>query len=525
VLQGRALITLRAVNYLVGIDIGTSATKAVRCDVSGRVVASALAAYPSSRPRPGWSEQDPRDWWSAAASAVRQVIEGVNPSAVAGVGLSGQMHGLVLLSKRVVASGGHDGEPLRPAILWNDQRTGEQCRRIEEAVGGRARLVELVGNAALPGFTLPKLLWVREHEPDIARKAAALLLPKDYVRFRLTGEIRTDVGDASGLLLLDVDRRAWSRDALRTFDVDSALLPPLAESACVAGRVTEWAAAQTGLAVGTPVVAGSGDNQAGAIGAGVVRPGMVLLTLGTSGVVYAHADRPQKDLADPAAHGRVHTMCAADGDARGSGAWCVTGCMLSAAGSLQWCRDALFPDATFEQLMHEASTIQPGSGGLVFLPYLTGERCPYPDPLARGGWIGLTARHTRGHLVRAVLEGVAFSLCQIVDLFRAMGIDAATARIGGGGGRSPLWRQMLADLLRIPMATTATEDGPAFGAALLAGVGAGIWPSVVSACTGITERERHEPAPPDPYVPVQRVYGRLYSDLRPSFVRLADADH
>lgn len=515
---------------LLGIDVGTSAVKVVICDDRGGVRATASAAYPLSRPRPGWSEQDPRDWWTGTVAAVREALRrgGAPAGEVVGVGLSGQMHGSVFLPRRALESGGREADPLRPAILWNDQRTGAQCAAIEAAAGGRRRLVELVGNAALPGFTLPKILWVREHEPDCYRRTAAILLPKDYIRLRLTGAPATDVGDASGLLLLDVDERRYSERALSLFGIDGALLPPVVESATVTGRVTGWAAEQTGLAPGTPVVGGSGDNQAGAIGAGVVGPGMVLATLGTSGVIYAHADRPRKDLGGPRTPpGRVHTMCAATGSGGRPGGWCVTGCMLSAAGSLQWVRDTLFPGDEIATLLGEAQGTPPGSAGLVFLPYLTGERCPHPDPHARGGWIGLTARHTRGHLIRAVLEGVAFGMAQILDLQRSIGVEVVSARVGGGGAKSALWRQMLADLFGVPVATTNTEEGPAYGGALLAGVGAGVWSSVTDACrTAITETDRVVPDVPGAaaYAPARRVYESLYHDLKDRFAQLAAAD-
>ncbi|MFM9996236.1 MAG: xylulokinase [Phycisphaerales bacterium] len=515
--------------HLLGIDVGTSSVKVVIVDERGAVRAVASASYPLSRPRPLWSEQDPRDWWTGASAAIREATARarVRGPDIVGVGLSGQMHGSVLLSKEASSSGGRDADPLRPAILWNDQRTGAECARIEASAGGRRALVEMVGNAALPGFTLPKLLWVREHEPGLFRRVAAILLPKDYLRLRLTGELATDVGDASGLLLLDVDRRCYSDRALSLFGIDPSLLPRVVESGEVTGRVTPWAASQTGLAPGTPVAAGSGDNQAGAVGAGVVRPGMVLATLGTSGVIYAPCDQPRKDLGVSGSAGRVHTMCAADGTAGAPGRWCITGCMLSAAGSLQWCLDALWPGETVEKLLDEAGGAPPGSGGLVFLPYMTGERCPYADPLARGGWIGLTSRHTRGHLVRAVIEGVSFGMAQVLDIQRSIGVKAESARVGGGGAKSRLWRQVLADALGVPVATTNTEEGPAFGAALLAGVGAGVWSSVAEACDdAITEGERLEPdaAGAEACRPTRRVFNALYHDLKGRFADLAAAD-
>jgi len=426
---------------VLGLDAGTSALKAILLDEDGRIVASASREYPLHQPHPGWSEQDPMDWWDAAKAAIRQLA---SDSPIRAVGLSGQMHGCVLLDRAAVARG--RGTPLRRALLWNDQRTGAECRWIEERVGGRARLVELVGNAALTGFTLPKILWVRDHEPELFRSIAAVLLPKDFIGFMLTGKVATDVGDASGVLLLDIDRRSWSAEMCHVVGIDPAILPPVFESGALVGELSRDAAAETGLAPGTPVVAGSGDNQTGAIGAGIVAPGMVLATLGTSGVIYAHAERPRRDLPSPHAlmprpsvpssypnsdprssakspaplppnaerrtlnaepvAGRLHTMYAATGTPTSPGQWCVTGCMLSAGGSLKWARDTIAPGVPYESLIDEASRVPPGAEGLIFLPYLTGERCPYPDPDARGGWIGLTSRHTRAHLIRAVLEGV-----------------------------------------------------------------------------------------------------------------------
>lgn len=516
---------------LLGIDVGTSATKAVLCDDAGRVIAVGSSEHPTSRPHPGWSEQDPLDWWSSCTRAVRAALADAGRSGadVAAVGLSGQMHGSVFLPRESLADRGRSGRTLRPALLWNDQRTADECRLIEHAAGGRRRLVERAGNAALTGFTLPKILWLKRHEPDAFARLAAVCLPKDYVRLRLTGELATDAGDASGVLLLDPASRAWNTDLARDVGIDPALLPRVLESAERAGLVTPWAAEQIGLRPGTPVVAGSGDNQAGAVGAGVVSPGMVLCTIGTSGVIYAHADRPRADLpADPSlSPGRVHTMCAATGDARARSGWCITGCTLAAGGSLQWCRDTLAPGTPFDHLLAEAADAPRASAGLVFLPYLTGERCPHPDPLARGAWIGLTARHTRAHLVRAVTEGICFTLADILAIVRSIGVPVSRVRVGGGGSRSVFWRQMLADIFALPVATTNTEQGPAYGAALLAGVGAGVWPDVPSACAAcVREGELHEPDPraADLYAAARAVHARLYHDLRDRFAQLHAAD-
>ena len=512
---------------VLGIDVGTSSTKALVIDDSGRVLESASSPHTLEQPRAGWSEQDPRQWWSAAVAAIRTVTERLIGRAdeIAAVGLSGQMHGSVLLPCEALDGSGERAEPLRPAILWNDQRTAAQCEAIERAAGSRRRLVELVGNAALPGFTLPKLLWVREHEPEVWRRTAMVMLPKDYVRLRLTGQPATDAGDGAGTLLLDADRRSWSHEVMRLFDIDPARLPPVLESAAAAGTVTPSAAALTGLPPGIPVAAGSGDNQCGAVGAGVVETGVALATLGTSGVLYAHASTARRDLGkDERSAGRIHTMCAADGDTRRTGAWCLTGCMLSAAGSLQWARDRLFPGESIDRLIAEAATAPPGCEGLVFLPHLTGERCPHPDPLARGAWIGLTSRHSRAHLLRSVLEGVTFTMRAILDLFVETGIDATTVRLGGGGARSELWRQMQADIYRRPACLPNTEEGPALGAALLAGVAAGVWDSVPAACRAcirITETREPDPKTAEQYEPVREVYDSLYPRLRGAFHALS----
>ncbi len=512
---------------LLGIDVGTSSTKALVIDDAGRVLESASSPHMLEQPRAGWSEQDPRQWWSATVAATRAVTArlGARACEIEAVGLSGQMHGSVLLPRESLDGSGERAEPLRPAILWNDQRTTAQCESIERAAGSRRRLVELVGNAALPGFTLPKLLWVREHEPEVWRRTAMVMLPKDYVRFRLTGRAATDVGDGAGTLLLGVDRRSWSDEAMRLFDIDPATLPPALESAATAGEVTAWAASQTGLPAGIPVAAGSGDNQCGAVGAGVVESGVALATLGTSGVLYAHASAPRRDLGpDERSAGRIHTMCAADGDARHAGGWCLTGCMLSAAGSLQWVRDRLFPGESVDRLIAEASGAPPGCEGLVFLPHLTGERCPHPDPLARAAWIGLTSRHSRPHLVRSVLEGVTFTMRAILDLFVDTGIDATTVRLGGGGARSELWRQMQADIYRRSVCLPNTEEGPALGAALLGGVAAGVWESVPAACRAcirITETREPDRATADRYEPVRLVHQTLYPSLREAFHSLS----
>lgn len=510
----------------LGLDIGTSATKAILIDDRGAVFASCTESYDYDKPKPAWTEQDPEVWWQATTKCMQSLaaIAAEKQATIIAVGFSGQMHGSVLLGEEHTNSGGQAAGALRPALLWNDQRTGKQCEEIERLMGGRHNLVERVGNAALTGFTLPKLLWIRQNESETFSRATAFMLPKDYIRFRLTGEIASDVGDAAGTLLLDVDKRSWSDEVARAVGIDPAILPPLLESCQIAGCVTPWAATQTGLEAGTPIAAGSGDNMMGAIGAGVVKPGMALATLGTSGVLYAHAETPAKDTSDPNAPGRLHTMCAADGAENKRGGWCMTGCMLSAAGSFQWARDNLFPSASFGDLVAEAESAPPGCEGLVFLPYLTGERCPYPDPNARGGWIGLTSRHKRAHLVRSILEGVGFGMGQIMNLMRACNVSPQTVRIGGGGARSTLWRQITADALDAPIVSTNADEGPAFGAALLAGTAVGVWPDIAAACEqtiATTETIEPDPASQSGTRDIAVVYAQLYSDLRPRFEQLS----
>lgn len=508
---------------LLGVDVGTSATKGLLCDERGQVVAEASASHELSRPRAGWSEQEPSLWWRATVEVIRRVLElaGAASDQVLALGLSGQMHGSVFLSREALATAGQRAPALRPALLWNDQRTQRQAESIAERLGSVRAVVERVGNAPLTGFTLPKILWLRETEPELFAHLAAVCLPKDYVRLRLTGRLATDVGDAAGTLLFDVAERRWSSPMFEAFELDPALMPEALESGRFAGELTRFAAEETGLVRGTPVVAGSGDNQCGAIGAGVVEPGQVLATLGTSGVVYAHSAAYRADLpSDPGVPaGRIQAMCAPDGGASGPGHWALTGCMLSAAGSLQWARQALFGDVSYEQLLLEASEVPAGAEGLLFLPHLSGERCPHNDPSARGAWIGLTARHTRAHLVRSILEGVALTMRQILDLFCEAGVQPQAVRLGGGGARSAVWRQIQADVYDLPCATPTAEQGPAHGAALLAGVGAGVWASVAEACRkAIAISEVREPDPDDAarYAHLLGVYRECYPLLSPT---------
>jgi xylulokinase len=470
------------VTALVGIDVGTSGVKALAVSGSGKVLARAEEPYPLSVPQPGWAEQDPEDWVRAAESALARLA--VEPT---GVGLAGQMHGLVCLDA--------EGRVLRPAILWNDQRTAAQCTEIEERVG-LERLVELTGNRALPGFTAPKLLWVREHEPEVWTRVAHVLLPKDFVRLRFTGELATDVADASGTLLLDVGRRRWSDEVLAALDLDPAWLPPLLESPALSGTTDN----------GVPVAAGAGDQAAGAIGVGVDRPGPLSVVLGTSGVVFAVLPAFAHDP-----EGRAHAFCHA-----APGLWHAMGVMLSAAGSLAWIRDVL--GRPYEELLGEASRLPAGTEGALFAPYLSGERTPHADPDVRGAFTGLSLRHDRGALVRAVLEGVAYGLRDSLELLRGLDAGADVGRISGGGARSDLWTRIVASVLDLPLERTAVEEGAAFGAALLGAVAAGIFADAadaVAACVRVADRIEPEPAWRDAYAEGYARFKLLYPALRP----------
>ena len=489
-------------SFVLGLDVSTTATKAVLLDDGGDVRTVAASGYAFETPQPLWSEQDPHVWWAGAVEAIgRALAEGDVPGdQVEAIGLSGQMHGLVTLD-------GGD-EILRPAILWNDQRTATECDLIRDRVG-RDRLLAVTGNDAIPGFTAPKLLWIRRHEPEVWSRIAHVLLPKDYVRLRLSGDHAVDRADGAGTLLFDLARRDWSDEVVRALEIDPAWLPRTYEGPEVTGTVSQEAAAATGLRAGTPIVAGGGDQAAAAVATGAVEPGVVSLSLGTSGVVFAATDAP---AIEP--NGRAHSFCHAV-PAR----WHVMGVMLSAAGSLRWYRDALAPGVSFPELVGEASEVPAGSDGLLFLPYLTGERTPHPDPLARGAFVGLTLHHGRPHLTRAVLEGVAFGLRDSLELVRSVRVPmAGEIRATGGGIASALWRQILADVLEMPVATTSTSEGAAQGAAMLASVGAGWFPTAQDVCrewvrfgdaTEGSDTERYR----EPYAR----YRDLYPALAPTF--------
>jgi xylulokinase len=490
--------------YFIGIDTSTTATKALLMDDKGAVVAVASHEYSFETPQPLWSEQDPALWWDATIKSILDVLRksGVDGSSVGCLGLTGQMHGLVLLDE--------NGEVLRPAILWNDQRTGSQCDEIHAKVG-KQRFIDVTGNVALTGFTAPKILWVRENEPQVYAKVRQILLPKDYVRYKLTGVYASDRAGGAGTVLFDVKERTWSPEILEKLDIDRALLPPTFEGTEITGMINAAAAALTGLKVGTPVVGGGGDQAAGAVGVGAVRPGVVGLVLGTSGVVFATTPSA---LIEP--EGRLHAFCHSV-----SGRWHFMGVMLSAAGSLRWYRDTLAPGVDFDQLLAPAADIPVGSEGLLFLPYLTGERTPHPDPLARGAFVGLTIRHTQAHLTRAVLEGVAFGLRDSFELIKSAGLPGIDqVRVSGGGAKSPLWRQILADVFNAELVTVNTTEGAAYGAALLAGVGAGVWPDVDAACDAcvkVTGSTAVQPAMVPAYEKAYRAYTKLYPALKPTW--------
>jgi xylulokinase len=496
---------------LLGIDVSTTGAKALLIDQNGQVITSATTPLTLFTPRPLWSEQDPRQWWTGITQSIRQALSeaDVSGDAIAAVGLTGQMHGLVLLDEF--------GDVLRPAILWNDQRTGPQCDRIRSRIGVE-RLIQITGNDALTGFTAPKILWVQENEPEIYARACHILLPKDYIRFKLTGEYAMDRAGGSGTILFDLKDRTWSDEVLDALEIPAEWMPPTYEGSQVSGVISAEAASETGLAAGTPVVGGAGDQAAQAVGVGAIEPGIIALTLGTSGVVFAPTESP---LIEP--QGRLHAFCHALPQR-----WHFMGVMLSAAGSLQWHRDTVAPELSFDELVDEALDIPPGSEGLLFLPYLTGERTPYPDPFARGAWVGLTIRHRRAHMTRAVLEGVAFGLKDSFTLIQEAGLgNIDQVRISGGGAKSQLWKQILADILAVELVTVNTTEGAAFGAALLAGVGAGIFQGVLEACqsmiqiTGSTQPSEAT----ETYQGFYPQYRALYPALASGFVAIADILH
>lgn len=503
--------------YLLGIDVGTTGAKALLIEAGGAVKASATTEYPMFTPQPLWAEQNPADWWAASVTSIKRVLKNgeVEADEVAGIGLTGQMHGLVLLDVH--------GDVLRPCIMWNDQRTAAQCAAITEKVG-QDRVLELTGNPILPGFTAPKIVWVREHEPEVYEQIAHVLLPKDYVRYCLTQSFFSEVSGASGTSMFDVGQRRWSDDMLGALDVPREWLPEVAESPEVTAHVSARAAKETGLLEGTPVVGGGGDQAAQAVGTGIVTEGLVSATIGTSGVVFAASDEYRVEP-----EGRLHAFCHAV-----PGMWHLMGVMLSAAGSFRWYRDTLGNaerakaaetgrDA-YDILTEAAAEVPAGCEGLLFLPYLSGERTPHPDPNARGVFFGLTLRHEKAHMTRAVLEGVTFGLRDSLELMRELGLSFEQVRASGGGARSPLWRQILADVFDTEIVTVNVTEGAAYGAALLAGVGTGVYDDVAEAAqTVIRVTDRTQPGPAVPvYADYYPRYRALYPALAPEFEALAE---
>jgi len=506
----------------LGIDIGTSGTKTLAINERGKILAEATSLYPSYHPKPLWSEQDPDDWWRATVETVRQVVKQakLKPRDVKSIGLSGQMHGSVFLDKR--------NRILRKAILWNDQRTAAECQELEDSAGGRAELIRMVANPALTGFTAPKILWLRNREPRHFEKTAKVLLPKDDVRRRMTGEFATDVSDASGMLLLDVARRDWSDELLGKLQLDRSLLARCYEAEEITGQLTRKAADELGLTTDCTVVGGAGDCAAGAIGNGIVKPGSLSTSIGTSGIMFVHSDTVQVDP-----QGRLHTFCHAV-----HGKWHMMGVSLSGGGCLQWFRNQLCAAEIaaakkskvnlYDKLTEEAARIQPGSDGLLFLPYLSGERTPHADPHARACFVGLTLAHTRGHMVRAVLEGVSYAMRDSLAIIRELGVPVRQIRASGGGSKSALWRQIQADVFGQKVATINAEEGPAYGVALLAAVGAGAFRNVEEACAA-TIRVVKE-TPPNRRATQHHdkafgIYQDLYRSLKQQFKRIAELEN
>ncbi len=503
--------------YLLGTDIGTSGTKTVLFDETGRTIASSLVEYPLYQPEIGWAEQDPEDWWNAVCVGIRNVLakSGVKPEDISGVGLSGQMHGMVLLDA--------EGAVLRRSIIWCDQRTTAECEQITSLVGAE-RLIEITANPALVGFTASKIMWVKNNEPHIFEKIKKILLPKDYIRYRLTGEFATEVSDASGMQLLDVPGRCWSGEVLSKLGIEREWLGDVYESQVVSGHVNSAGASATGLKVGTPVVGGGGDQAAGAVGNGIVKPGVVSSTIGTSGVVFAYLD---KISIDP--QGRVQTFCHAVPNT-----WHVMGVTQAAGFSLKWFRDNLCQDEmSVAALMDkdpyylmdlEAEKVHPGSNGLIYLPYLIGERTPHLDSDAKGVFFGLSTVHRKSDMIRSVMEGVAFSLKDCLAIISDMGVEISEVRASGGGGKSKLWKQMQADIFRVPITTTNSSEGPALGVALLAGVGTGVYKDVQEACDiAIKPKEVQQPDAQnmEVYSRYYSLYCQLYRSLKKDFKDLA----
>ncbi len=502
----------------LGIDVGTSGTKTLAIDASGKILADAMNTYDCHVPKPLWSEQDPEDWWQATVKSVRAVMRKAKLKAgdVKAIGLSGQMHGSVFLDRR--------DKVIRPAILWNDQRTSAECEEMENRVGGRKKLIKMVANPAMTGFTAPKILWLRNNEPKNFEKTAKVLLPKDEIRRRMTGEYATEVSDASGMLLLDVAKRNWSKKLLSALELDIELLGRVYESEEVTGSLTAEAAKLLGLTTDCVVVGGAGDCAAGAVGNGIVNRGVLSTSIGTSGVMFVHSDEVKIDPG-----GRVHTFCHAV-----RGKWHMMGVNLSAGGSLQWFRNELCKAdvaaakrkkiEVYDILTKEAATAPAGSEGLFFLPYLSGERTPHADPDARGCFVGLTLAHTRAHMLRSVMEGVTYSMRDSLEIIEGLGVPVRQIRASGGGSRSPFWRQIQADVFGRKVVTINTEEGPAYGVALLAAVGAGEYKSIQEACKATIRVEKEtavDRSAKRSYDKAFPVYQQLYRSLKGDFKAIA----
>jgi xylulokinase len=503
--------------YFIGLDVGTTGSKAILINEQGKILATHTAEYPMFTPKPLWTEQNPEDWWRASCEAFRAVVvkSAVPANDIKGIGLTGQMHGLVILDR--------EGHVLRPCIMWNDQRTSAQCAAITKKIGFK-KLMTITGNPVLPGFTAPKIQWVRDNEPKIFKQIKHILLPKDYIKYRLTGVLNSDVSDAAGTSLLDVGQRCWSEKITTALGIPLEWLPEVTESAEVIGQVTPASAADTGLFAGTPVVAGAGDQAAGAVGSGTVQSGVISVCLGTSGVVFAHTNRLKIEP-----QGRLHAFCHAV-----PGNWHLMGVTLSAGGSFRWYRDtfagrekeqaARLKKDVYEIITESAASVPAGAEGLLFLPYLTGERTPYPDPNARGIFYGITVRHGKDHFARAVLEGVAFSLMDCLQLIKDLGTPVREIRTIGGGARSMLWRQIIADIFNRELLTLTVSEGAPFGAALLAGVGTGCYKNVASACSSTIQIEtRTQPVKKNVavYRDAYPLYRQMYGILKETYSQTA----
>ena len=492
-------------SILLGLDVGTTGARAVAVDESGHLISEASSEYPLHTPHPGWTEQDPEDWWRGAKEALAEVAAQVEDEVV-GIGLTGQMHGSVFLDS--------SDEVIRPALLWNDQRTEKQCEKITEAVGAE-RLIQIAGNPALTGFQAPKVLWLRDEEPENYENVSRVLLPKDYVRLRLTGEYATDASDAAGTLFLDVGKRDWSQEILEALEVSGEWMPTVYEGPEASGKLREGVAEELGLPSGIPVAAGGGDNAAAAVGVGVIQEGVISSSVGTSGVIFAHTG---EFTPDPS--GALHAFCHAVPDA-----YHLMGVTLSAGGSLAWWHDTLDERFDYKELSELAAQAPPGSEGLLFLPYLSGERTPHSDPAARGSFFGLTNRHDKSHMTRALMEGVVFSLRDSVEIMRELGTPIEQVRATGGGAKGELWRQLQADIYGLPIHRTTTDEGPAYGAALLAGVAAGVYEDVQEASSQVELRdEATEPEEENVrfYEECYEVYRSLYPATYKQMHRLSE---